>query len=74
MTVYRGGYLGIVKHRAPMLIKEHTFGFIVGMGFFAMSRMLIGMGLMKLGVFRPSDREGFLGGWSAWAMESACHS
>ena len=51
MAAYRGGYVGIVKHRAPELIKEHTFGFILGGGFFAMSRMLIGMGLMKLGVF-----------------------
>ena len=53
MAAYRGGYVGIVKHRAPELIKEHTFGFMFGGGLFAMSRMLIGMGLMKLGVSRP---------------------
>ena len=51
MAAYRGGYFGIVKHRAPDLLKEQTFGFIFGGGFFAMSRMLVGMGLMKLGVF-----------------------
>jgi len=51
MTDYRGGYVGIVKHRAPDLLKEQTFGFLFGGGFFAMSRMLVGMGLMKLGVF-----------------------
>ena len=51
MAVHRGGYLGIVKHRAPELLKAQTFGFLFGGGFFAMSRMLVGMGLMKLGVF-----------------------
>jgi uncharacterized protein len=51
MTVHRGGYLRIVKHRAPELLKIQIFGFLFGGGFFAMSRMLVGMGLMKLGVF-----------------------
>jgi uncharacterized protein len=51
MAVYRGSYLGIVKHRAPELVKAQIFGFLIGGGFFAMSRMLVGMGLMKLGVF-----------------------
>jgi uncharacterized protein len=51
MTIHRGGYWGIVKHRAPELLKGQIFGFIFGGGFFAMSRMLVGMGLMKLGVF-----------------------
>jgi uncharacterized protein len=51
MAVHRGSYLGIVKHRAPKLLKTQIFGFLFGGGFFAMSRMLVGMGLMKLGVF-----------------------
>jgi uncharacterized protein len=51
MTVHRGGYSGIVKHRAPELLKAQIFGFLFGGGFFAASRMLVGMGLMKLGVF-----------------------
>jgi uncharacterized protein len=51
MEIHRGGYLGIVKHRAPDLLKAQLFGFFFGIGFFAMSRMLVGMGLMKLGVF-----------------------
>jgi uncharacterized protein len=51
MAAYRGSYLGIVKHRAPELLREQTKGFLIGGGFFAMSRMLVGMGLMKLGVF-----------------------
>ena len=52
MAVHRGGYLGIVKHRAPSADQvEQTIGFLLAGGFFAMGRMLIGMGLMKLGVF-----------------------
>ncbi len=51
LTVHRGGYLGIVKHRAKNLIFEHTIGFILGGVLLASSRMLLGMGLMKLGVF-----------------------
>jgi uncharacterized protein len=51
MAVHRGSYLGIIKHRAPKLLKTQIFGFLFGGGFFAMSRMLVGMGLMKLGVF-----------------------
>jgi uncharacterized protein len=51
MAAYRGGYPGIVKHKAFDLLMEHVFGFLFGAGFFAASRMLVGMGLMKLGVF-----------------------
>jgi uncharacterized protein len=51
MATYQGGYLGIVKHRAGQLIWGQTLGFLLGGGLFAGGRMLIGMGLMKLGVF-----------------------
>jgi uncharacterized protein len=51
LAVYRGDYLGIVKDRAPHLVKSQTIGFLLGGGLFAASRMLLGMGLMKLGVF-----------------------
>jgi uncharacterized protein len=51
LAVFRGGYLGIVKHRAPELLVGQTIGFLLGGGLFAASRMLLGMGLMKLGVF-----------------------
>jgi uncharacterized protein len=51
IAAYRDGYFGIVRHRAPDLIGTQTFGFIFlflwGIG----GRMLVGMGLMKLGVF-----------------------
>ena len=51
MAAYRGGYAGIVKHKAFDVLMEQVFGFLFGAGFFAASRMLVGMGLMKLGVF-----------------------
>jgi uncharacterized protein len=51
IAAYRGGYMGIVKHRAPEVMIGQTIGFLLGGGFFAASRMLMGMGLMKLGVF-----------------------
>jgi uncharacterized protein len=54
LTVHRGGYLGIVKDRAFDQLMEQTIGFLLGGGLFAASRMLLGMGLMKLGVFSAS--------------------
>ncbi len=51
LAVYRDSYLGIVKHRAPDVFMGQTIGFLLGGGLFAASRMLLGMGLMKLGVF-----------------------
>jgi uncharacterized protein len=40
-----------VKDRAGGLLAEHTIGFLLAGWSVAMGRMLIGMGLMKLGVF-----------------------
>jgi len=51
LAAYRGGYLGIVKHRAFEVLMSQTVGFLLGGMFLAGSRMLLGMGLMKLGVF-----------------------
>lgn len=51
IATYRSGYLKIVRHRAGPLIREQTIGFLFGGLWFAAGRMLIGMGLMKLGVF-----------------------
>ncbi|QEH38745.1 hypothetical protein OJF2_73510 [Aquisphaera giovannonii] len=59
MAVHRGGYAGIVKKRAVGLVFEQTFGFVLGGFFFAMSRMLLGMGLMKLGVFSAERSRAF---------------
>jgi uncharacterized protein len=51
LAVHRGSYVQIVKHRAPHLLMGQTIGFLLGGGLFAASRMFLGMGLMKLGVF-----------------------
>jgi uncharacterized protein len=51
IATYRGSYVGIVKDRAKGLIFGQTLGFILGGWWLAGGRMLIGMGLMKLGVF-----------------------
>ncbi len=51
IRTYRGGYWGIVKDRANHLIWGQTVGFLVMEWWFLGGRMLIGMGLMKLGVF-----------------------
>jgi uncharacterized protein len=51
IATYRGSYWGIVKDRASQLIWGQTLGFLF-FGWWAIGgRMLIGMGLMKLGVF-----------------------
>lgn len=54
VLAYRAGYFEIVKHRSGGLVWEQTFGFLFGGLWFAGGRMLIGMGLMKLGVFSAS--------------------
>ncbi len=51
VEIYRDGYAGIVKHRAPLLVMMQTMHLV----FFTLWRiaglMLLGMGLMKLGIF-----------------------
>ncbi len=74
MAVYRGGYTGIVAHRAKQLVVGQTIGFLLFGGLFAIGRMLIGMGLMKLGVFSGRGRGGSTRGWSESATASACRS
>jgi uncharacterized protein len=51
IAAHRGSYGALVKHRAKSLVWAHTLGFVLGGWWFAGGRMLIGMGLMKLGVF-----------------------
>jgi len=51
IATHRGPYWGMVKERAGSLIWGQTLGFVFGGWFFAGGRMLVGMGLMKLGVF-----------------------
>jgi uncharacterized protein len=59
MSAYRGGYLGIVKHRAKGVLIGQIMELIFGVIFFAGGRMLLGMGLMKLGVFSASRSRRF---------------
>lgn len=63
IETYRDGYIGIVEHRAPLLVMMQTFWLV----FFGLWRvaglMLLGMGLMKLGVFSAERSSRFyLGG------------
>jgi uncharacterized protein len=51
VAAYRGTYWEIVKARAPELLMGQTIGFLLGGWTLVGGRMLIGMGLMKLGVF-----------------------
>jgi len=51
LEVGRGSYWGIVKDRSTGLFVEHTIGFVLAGWSLALGRMLVGMGLMKMGVF-----------------------
>jgi uncharacterized protein len=51
IAIHRSGYWSIVDHRALRLVFEQTFGFLLFGWWLAGGRMLLGMGLMKLGVF-----------------------
>jgi uncharacterized protein len=60
LKAYRGSYRGIVEFRAPLVFFIQTYyAVLFGMIFAAMGRMLIGMGLMKLGVFSGARSRGF---------------
>ena len=59
IAAYRGGYVGIVKHRAFENLVGQILELIFGVIFFAGGRMLLGMGLMKLGVFSASRSRRF---------------
>jgi uncharacterized protein len=51
VNVYQGDYAGIVRHNAGNLLGMHTLGFLIALVWMVGGRMLLGMGLMKLGVF-----------------------
>ena len=61
-----------MKDRAGSLLGEHTIGFLLAGWSLAMGRMLIGMGLMKMGVFSASGPADFTSGWSRSVTASAC--
>ncbi len=51
IAAYRGGYLAIVRHRAPTVLMMQTFVTFTYVLWRVGGLMLIGMALMKLGVF-----------------------
>ncbi len=59
VSVYRGGYIGILIERAPQTFMMHTFMTILMIFWQVTGIMLIGMGLMKSGVFSAERTVGF---------------
>jgi uncharacterized protein len=51
IAIYRGSYWGIVRNRAGEVFAFQTWFFVLDTVWSVGGRMLIGMGLMKLGVF-----------------------
>ncbi len=59
IAIYRNGYEGIVRHRAPLYFMSTTAMLIIGSFWPTMGLMLAGMALMKLGVFSASRSKRF---------------
>jgi uncharacterized protein len=59
----QGSYAAIVRERAPVSIGMQTFFFATYVGWDALARMLIGMALLKLGIFTAERSSRFY-----WAM------
>ncbi len=51
VEAYRGGYGGLFKYRAPKVLEMQTQALVFFVFWRAAGMMLLGMGLMKLGVF-----------------------
>jgi uncharacterized protein len=51
IDTFRGSYAGIVRHNFKEVIEAQTFEFVLFTGWLIGGRMLLGMGLMKMGVF-----------------------
>lgn len=59
VAVLRGGYLGIIRQQAPVVVGMQT-GFLLFFGVWRIGGlMLIGMGLMKLGIFSAARSRSF---------------
>jgi uncharacterized protein len=59
IAIYRGGYLGILRHRAPLALAFETWIFAMYLFWSVGGRMLLGMALMRLGVFTASRSSRF---------------
>lgn len=66
IEIYRDGYAGVFRHRAPISFMAQT----MALGFFALWRaggvMLLGMALMKLGVFSAARSRRFYRNCVVW--------
>ncbi len=56
---YRGGYLDIVKYRAPETYSNQVEGYLTFIGWRVSGLMLFGMALMKLGIISGQRDKGF---------------
>ncbi len=66
IKIHRSTYAQIAEDRAEDLFFEtHTFGFILFLWWYVGGRMLLGMGLMKLGVFAAARSRQFYAGLMA---------
>ncbi len=59
IEIYRNGYFGIVRHRAPLYFMTTTAMLVIGSFWPTMGLMLAGMALMRLGVFSASRSKRF---------------
>lgn len=59
LEIYRDGYLGMFRHRAPLAFMSQTMAVAFFMLWRAGGVMLLGMALMKLGVFSASRSRRF---------------
>jgi uncharacterized protein len=60
-AIYHGSWLAIARHRAPKVLQMHTVAFVAFLLWRVGGSMLIGMGLMKLGVFSAARSDRFYG-------------
>lgn len=59
IETYRNGYIGIIRHRAPLYLMTTSVMLIIGSFWPTMGLMLAGMAFMKLGVFSASRSKRF---------------
>jgi len=59
VKIHQGGHGGVVAHNFRQLLVTHTAGCVVGLVWMIGGRMLVGMGLMKLGVFAAARSRRF---------------
>ncbi len=63
IEAYRGGYWDVVVHSIPQILGLQTFVFVLFIVWRVVGLMMIGMGLMKLGVFAAQRTRKFYFSW-----------